>query len=526
MGSTRRAHTGSTPVSVAHPPDDDADGVGPGGARLGGAPGPGPSVAAGEDVGQDAGWAGPYTRQVVLADALAVAVALGVAYVARFSTVDEVLVVGDVTPSYLSVAVALFVGWLVALAAARTRDRRVFGTGSTEYARVAGASWRLFAVVAVAAYLLKMQLGRGFLAIAFPLGLCLLLLGRYGCRRRLHRERDHGGARSSVVVVGPRGKAEALIRQLHRNPRAGYRVTGVCLAADEGAPGDAIGGVPVRGSMPQAAAVAVATGASAIAIAGSDAMTADVVRRLGWDLEGTGIDLVLTLALTDVAGPRMLMQPVNGLPLVYVDEPRLTGWRSVVKALADRLGAAAIALVLSPVLLVVAALVKATSPGPVLYRQERVGKDGRPFSMLKFRSMHVGAHDRLAEVLAAEGVTQVGAFYKPRNDPRVTSVGRVLRKYSLDELPQLFNVVEGTMSLVGPRPQIAQEVAGYDRAAHRRLLVKPGMTGLWQVSGRSSLDPEDAMRLDVAYVENWSLVGDLLILARTARAMVTGEDAV
>ena len=287
-----------------------------------------------------------------------------------------------------------------------------------------------------------------------------------------------------------------------------------------------IDGVPVLGTHTQAASLAVRHAVAAVAVAGSDAMDREAVRQLGWDLEGTGIDLALTMALTDVAGPRVLMQPVNGMPLMYVDAPQFRGSKYVLKSLFDWCGAAAATLVLAPALLTIAVLVRVTSPGPVLYAQERIGKDGGTFRMLKFRSMHVGAHDRLAEVLAAEGVTDVGAFYKPRNDPRVTPLGRLLRRYSLDELPQLFNVLRGEMSLVGPRPQIAAEVATYDRAAHRRLLVKPGLTGLWQVSGRSNLDPRTAMRLDVAYVENWTLFGDLVILTRTAKAMVGADGAV
>ena len=254
-------------------------------------------------------------------------------------------------------------------------------------------------------------------------------------------------------------------------------------------------------------------------------ITAEAVRRLGWDLEGTGIDLALAVALTDVAGPRVLMRPVNGLPLMYVDEPHFTGLKFVAKSVFDWVGAICVTILLSPVLLAVAVAVTTTSRGPVFYMQERVGRDGRHFRMIKFRSMVTGAHDHLAEVLALEGVESVGMFYKPKNDPRVTPVGRFIRKYSLDELPQLFNVLRGDMSLVGPRPQIDNEVVQYDRTAHRRLLVKPGLTGLWQVSGRSDLSIEDGIRMDVYYVENWSLFGDMLILARTAKTILAAHGA-
>ncbi|WP_456786660.1 sugar transferase [Cellulomonas sp. P5_C5] len=458
-------------------------------------------------------------------DLAAVTVSVAVAYLVRFDVQGLPSVSGSFSPSYLSVSVTLAVAWLAALALGRTRDRRVLGSGSTEFARVFDVTWRLFATVAVIAYLLRMEIGRGYLGFAAPLGLGLLLAGRAFWRRWLHQQREAGSYQSGILVIGHRDQAARLIGQLHQNPSAGYAVLGVCVPSGEIVPGELIGGVPVLGSMDRAADVAATIGASAVAVTGSDAITADTVRQLGWDLEGKGIDLALTLALVDVAGPRVLMRPVSGLPLMYVDEARFTGGKYIAKSLFDGVMAVLITLVLLPVLAGVAICVRATSPGPVLYRQERIGKDGKRFRIFKFRTMVVGADKRLAQVLADQGVTSVGMFYKPKNDPRVTPVGKFLRRTSLDELPQLFNVLLGDMSLVGPRPQIDAEVATYDRTAHRRLLVKPGLTGLWQVSGRSGLTPEDGIRLDVSYVENWTLVGDLTILARTAKAIVRGDGA-
>ncbi|GEK21490.1 polyprenyl glycosylphosphotransferase [Cellulomonas xylanilytica] len=432
---------------------------------------------------------------------------------------------GEFSPSYLSVSVVLASAWLVALAIGRTRHRRVVGSGPAEYSRVFGVTWRLFAAVAVIAYLLRMEIGRGYLGFAAPLGLALVMAGRFGWRRWLQRRREAGDFKSGLLVIGHRDKAARLIDELHRSPHAGYGVVGVCVPTGEVAEGEKIRKVPVLGSMESAARVAQEIGASAVAVTGADAITSETVRRLGWDLEGKGIDLALTLTLLDVAGPRVMMQPVSGLPLMYVDEPRFTGGRYILKSVFDWVGAALITVLISPLLLVLAILVATTSRGPVFYTQERIGKDGRRFRMIKFRSMVSNAHDRLSEVLALEGVESVGLFYKPKNDPRVTKVGAVLRKYSLDELPQLFNVLRGDMSLVGPRPQIGAEVALYDRTAHRRLLVKPGLTGLWQVSGRSGLSVEQGIRMDVNYVENWTLFGDVLIVARTVKVVLTGDGA-
>lgn len=468
-------------------------------------------------------WWLPYATRVLLTDAVGVYVGVFTAYVVRFNANGSALVGGEFSPPYLAVSIVLMWAWIFALVVGRTQDRRLLGSGPAEYQRVFSVTWKLFAAVAIVSYMLRMEIGRGYLAIAFPLGLTLLLLGRFAWRQWLHRRRDRGELLARVLAVGHRRKVADLVTELQRRSGAGFGVVGVCLPDGE-EPGD-VAGVPVLGSVDDAARLARELHADTVAVAGSDAVTADVVRRLGWDLEGSGIDLALAMALVDVAGPRVIMQPVSGVPLVYVDEPHFTGPRYALKSSADWLAALAITVVLSPVLFLIAVLVKATSRGPVLYRQERVGVRGTTFGMLKFRTMVADAHERLAEVLAAEGVDEVVPFYKPKNDPRVTPVGRVLRKYSLDELPQLFNVLLGHMSLVGPRPQIPAEVAQYDRHAGRRLLVKPGMTGLWQVSGRNDVSPEEGIRMDVYYVENWSLFGDFIILVRTVRVVLLGAGA-
>lgn len=468
-------------------------------------------------------WYGLLTK-ILVTDTVAVGIGVFVAYVVRFNADGQAAVSGALSLSYLLLSVLIMWAWIFALVVGRTQDRRVVGSGPEQYQRVFSVTWHMFAAVAIAAYLLRMEIGRGYLAIAFPLGLALLLVGRFAWRQWLHRARRHGKGWTRVLVVGHSGKAERLLHDLARRPRAGYQAVAVCVPPGEEQSGD-LAGVPVLGSLDDVGRVARELRVDAVAVVGSDKVTGDTVRRLGWDLEGTGIDLALAIALTDVAGPRVLMQPVSGLPLVYVDEPRFTGPKYVLKSAVDWVGALVLTILSSPVLLVVAVLVKATSPGPVLFSQERVGVGGRTFRMLKFRTMVVGAHERLAEVLAAEGAGEVGLFYKPKSDPRVTRVGRVLRRYSLDELPQLFNVLRGEMSLVGPRPQIDAEVALYDRTAGRRLLVKPGMTGLWQVSGRNDLSPEEGIRMDVYYVENWSVFGDLIVLARTARVVFGGRGA-
>ena len=466
----------------------------------------------------------PYVHRIAVTDVVAVGVAVAVAYFLRFDADGAARVSGAFAPSYLVVSLLLFAAWTAALFLDRTHDHRLIGSGPAEYQRVWQASWRLGAVVAVVAYMLRMEIGRGYLGVAFPLGLTLVFIGRYSWRQWLHRQRAAGRFQSRVLVVGHLRKAALLVAELKGAPNAGFGVVGACVPASEAVGGEA-GGVEILGTMDDAATLAVDLRVDIVAVVGSDNMTTEALRRLGWDLEGSGIDIALTMAIRDVAGQRVTMQPVNGLPLVYVDEPRFAGPKYALKSVVDWVLAFVILVVVSPVLAVIAALVKLTSRGPVFYQQERVGVGSKTFKMIKFRSMVADAHERLDEALAAEGVESVGLFYKPKNDVRVTPVGRVLRKYSLDELPQLLNVLRGEMSLVGPRPQIDREVAQYDRTAQRRLLVKPGLTGLWQISGRSELSAQEGIRMDVFYVENWTIFGDLLILSRTARAMLTGEGA-
>jgi exopolysaccharide biosynthesis polyprenyl glycosylphosphotransferase len=466
-------------------------------------------------------WWSSYTARLLVTDAVAVYIAVFTAYLVRFDALGAARVSGALSINYLVVSTVLMWSWLFALVLGRTQDRRLIGVGLSEYQRVVSVTWRLFAAVAVAAFLLRMEIARGYLAIALPMGLTLVLLGRLGWRHWLRARREAGEMDVRVLVVGHRDKAEALVRELAAHRGAGFGVVGVCLPDGAADQPTTLDGIPVLGTFDDAAAVARSLGVDAVAVTGSDAMTAGAVRRLGWDLEGTGTDLALALSLTDVAGPRVLMQPVNGLPLIYVDEPKFSGPKYALKTALDWVLTLAIVVVLAPVLAVLALLVKATSPGPVIFRQNRVGRDGAVFPMLKFRSMDANASSRLDEVMS-DGV---GLFYKSKTDPRVTPLGRVLRRFSLDELPQLFNVLRGEMSLVGPRPQIDREVALYDRTAHRRLLVKPGLTGLWQVSGRSELSPEESIRMDVYYVENWTVFGDLAILVRTVRAVLGSEGA-
>jgi exopolysaccharide biosynthesis polyprenyl glycosylphosphotransferase len=462
-----------------------------------------------------------YIRTLVVLDTAMIAVAVLVGYATRFSQYEPS---GSEVP-YVLVAPGLMIAWLLSLKILRCYDDRLLGYGADEYRRVTSASLRLAATIAITGYIADVGVSRGFLAITLAVGTVLLLVARFAARKRLHLDRCRGAGWSRrVLAVGDTPHVLELVHTLRREPYAGYHVVGACIPDALLAPvPQRLGDVPVVGSFRGIPEAAAAIGADTVAITASAELTATRLRRLGWQLEGTGIDMVLAPALTDVAGPRIHTRPVAGLPLIHVEAPEFRGARKLVKGLVDRsLSLLALAL-LAPLLVLIAVAIRVDNPGPVLFRQTRVGQGGREFGVFKFRTMVVNADAMLAE-LAARNETD-GLLFKMRDDPRVTRVGRLLRKWSLDELPQLANVLIGHMSLVGPRPPLPSEVARYDGDVARRLLVKPGMTGLWQVSGRSDLSWEDGIRLDLYYVENWSLAADLTILWKTFGAVLRSRGA-
>ncbi|MGA4729541.1 sugar transferase [Micromonospora taraxaci] len=462
-----------------------------------------------------------YVRVLVVLDTTIIIIALLIGYVTRFGD-DEPT--GSEVP-YVLVAPGLVLAWLISLKALGCYNDRVIGYGADEYRRVSTASLRLAGAIAIVGYIADVGVSRGFLGLTFAVGIVGLEMARFAARKRLHRARSVGAGWSrKVLVVGDTAHVLELVHTLRREPYAGYQVVGACIPDALLAPvAQRLGDVPVVGSFRGIPEAATAIGADTVAVTASGELTATRLRRLGWQLEGTGIDLVVAPALTDVAGPRIHTRPVAGLPLIHVEAPEFRGSRKLVKGLVDRSASSLALALLLPLIAFVALAIKLDSRGPVLFRQVRVGRGGQEFDVFKFRTMVVNADAMLAE-LTARNETD-GLMFKMRQDPRVTRVGRLLRKWSLDELPQLVNVLLGQMSLVGPRPPLPSEVARYDGDVARRLLVKPGMTGLWQVSGRSDLSWEDGIRLDLYYVENWSLAADLTILWKTFGAVLNGRGA-
>lgn len=471
-------------------------------------------------------WVSGYLTRLAWTDAAIILVSIAIAQFVRFGAGSALHPVAVTKTPIIIVSIVLGACWLIALRAFHTLDRRIAGSGSQEYSRVISACLSVFGVLAMVDLLFRLDIARGFLALALPIGTVGLVLARWSWRQYLGNQRLKMKSLENVLIVGNVGSAVPLMERLIKEPTLGYGVVGVCLPAPSGsreyvAVGDTH--VPVFGTFDDVSSSVVKSGATTVAVTSAEALGHAAMQELSWDLEGLDVDMVVAPGVTDVAGPRMMLRPVAGLPLLHIDKPRYEGANRFRKALVDRVGAGLILAMVAPVLLIVAVAIRLDSKGPIFYRAKRVGINNNLFEMWKFRSMVQDA-DSLKAGLASlnEGS---GVLFKMRDDPRITRVGAIIRRYSLDELPQLFNVLGGTMSLVGPRPPLLNEVEQYDGRVARRMLVKPGMTGLWQVSGRSDLSWEESVRLDLSYVENWSIMQDAVILWKTVRAVVAKDGA-
>jgi exopolysaccharide biosynthesis polyprenyl glycosylphosphotransferase len=463
-------------------------------------------------------WQATYIRAMVFVDLLCMLVAASLAVNIRF-----------LNPSYrpqayLVITFALPIIWVFTVWLSGGYRPRFIGVGADEFRKIFNASVCLVAGVAIASYVTGFNLAREYVVIALPTLTVLNLYARYRLRKRLHRKRaQEGYAMQRVVAVGHPDSVADLISELSREPHHGLSVVGACLTGDATF-FSVISGVPVLGGIDETTQAVDLLEADTVAVLACPELSGARMRDLTWKLEEYGTNIYMAPTLLDIAESRTTIRPIAGLPLLYMEHPRRDGGRIVVKALFDRVTAALALFVLSPLFAAIALAIKAEDGGPVFFKQVRVGQSGEPFRVWKFRTMIVDAEQIRARLdQQNEGN---GALFKMFKDPRVTKPGVWLRRYSLDELPQLINVVRGEMSLVGPRPALAEEIAKYD-GTHmiRRIVVKPGITGLWQVGGRSDLSLEDSMRLDVHYVENWTLFLDLQILWKTGRAVRSGSGA-
>ncbi|MGI5347205.1 sugar transferase [Streptomyces sp. CA-250714] len=463
-------------------------------------------------------WEQRYRRTVITSDTVATAIvvaAIGIFFGARdaanwhekwgilaFGT--ELLVLG-------------------ALAVSRAWAPAVLGQGAEEFRRLGRSLFTAAVVLALGGIALASRNIKLWIFVAIPAIALITMIARYLLRLWLHDQRKEGRCLRPVLAAGSPATVRDLITRVRKFPHLGWRVEAVCTPDGLGLDGDHLDGVPVVGRLADLAGHVRRDGYRVVAVTPDPHWSPDQLQRLAWNLEGSDAEMVVAPVLMEVAGPRLHVDAVLGIPLLRVSMPTFTGARRAVKEIVDRMAAAVLLMLFAPLMVLVGLLVLADSRGGAVYRQRRVGKDGREFTIFKFRTMVAGADAARAEL--ADRNEGAGLLFKLRRDPRVTRVGAVLRRYSIDELPQLLNVLTGSMSLVGPRPPLPEESAAYGPDIRRRLLVKPGLTGLWQISGRSDLPWEEAVRLDLRYVEDWSLALDTVILWKTLRAVLQGQGA-
>ena len=456
-------------------------------------------------------WQRGYTTTSVLMDLAAALASATAAVVLRF---------GNGTPQlYILWSLLLAPVWVAMITMSRAYEYRFIGVGREELGRVLNAGVAMVALVAFSSYAAKAEVSRGFVLIALPAMVALSLVGRVFQSAWLRRQRATGACMHRTILIGSPDAVRGTVTRLHTDSSHGLAVVGICLLSGRRTD---IRDLPVSmfGDLHDVEMAVRNTGADVVTVLSGTRLTGEEMRRLAWRLEQLDAELVVCSGLTEISGARVTIRPAAHSPMLQIAHPRLSGPSRVIKGCFDRIAASVGLLLIAPVLVPIAVAVWAGDRKNPLFKQQRLGVNGQPFGVYKFRTMVPDA-DKIR--FNADGTDL--ALAKDGRDPRVTPIGRILRKYSLDELPQLLNVLNGTMSLVGPRPQPAHEFDAFSKDYRRKLLVKPGMTGLWQVSGRSDVSQEEREALDIRYVENWSLSSDVDILCRTARAVVAAAGA-
>lgn len=454
---------------------------------------------------------------ILATDAVALVIATLIGFVTRFSVAElgtsltgPIQLVGTFAP----------VLWLMVLILIGSYEQRVVGLGLTEYGKILQSALWMVALVSIVSFLGKFDTSRAYILLAIPIGTALLLLDRWLWRRWLLWKRNQGRELQSTIVIGNNEDCSRISTALTERRWAGYSV--VAEFSPPRGSGISVSNASLEW-MDQLIHRVNTERIMCIALAPSCGLSGADIRELSWRIEGRGIDLLISSALGAVTGPRLSLRVATGLPFMHLDEVGLGITKRAVKRTMDIAVSALTLIVLSPVLLLISLLVLLTSGRPVFFSQDRAGQRGELFRMWKFRTMVPDADQQREELRQISGSDEPIAKFV--DDPRITPIGRFLRRWSLDELPQLFNVFRGDMSLVGPRPHPIDDVERYRSSDVRRLLAKPGMTGLWQVAGRSDLSWEDAVELDLLYIENWSVLADVAILLRTIQAVLTRSGA-
>jgi exopolysaccharide biosynthesis polyprenyl glycosylphosphotransferase len=423
--------------------------------------------------------------------------------------------------SYGLFALVLTPIWLLALAFGGAYSRRRAGQGMVDYRLPIVTAIRLAGAASILSFALHIGLSRLLVVVYFPVLLVTSLALRSASRQALSALRRRGVGLRRLLIVGDEACVAKFADHLGRSHVHGFSVVGACVSGTTSPIGRGEQQVPVVGRPDDLVAVAQNHDVDTVLIVGDPHLRETTLQEVAWRIERSGRDLLVGPDVVDLAGPRISVADVGGLPLLHIGDPMIGVHRQTIKAFYERAVTLVLLLLLLPVFVIVAIAIVLDSGGPIFYRQERVGFHGRVFTMLKFRTMVPDA-DQMVDQLRSQN-DHDGVLFKLRNDPRVTRVGRFLRRYSIDEFPQLLNVVRGDMVLIGPRPCLPDETRHFGEAAQRRFLARPGLTGLWQVNGRSDIPWMEAVRLDLYYVENWSPWMDLMIVLRTLRVLVTGS---
>lgn len=458
----------------------------------------------------------PYRNRLIAADAIMISVAISIGLILSSRASEWGI---DPTLAIYGTPVVIALLWLALLVVRGSYDRRIIGLGTEEVRRAVSATLVLFAIVAGLSYLIRADISRAYAFISLPLGLLLVSFSRFGWRQWLYRQRATGKFLSKVIVIGSRRTIQSLADRLKQESFAGFQVV-----AQISLPQSHESVTEVHEWLDRVDEKIISHNASAIAIDPGDDAPYDVIRQLSWRLEGRNLDLLISPGSLDVAGPRLSVRPAAGLPLLHLDEAVLSRAQRASKRCLDIVGSVIAIAFFIPFMLISAMAVRLTSRGPVIYKQLRVGRAGETFIVYKFRTMEFNSDTRLSELRSEHELSD--PMFKLVDDPRITKIGGFLRRWSLDETPQLFNVFGGSMSLVGPRPHPLDDVDRYQVDAFRRLALKPGMTGLWQVQGRSDLSWDQALQLDLHYVEKWSIETDLYLLGKTVKAVLNARGAI
>lgn len=466
-----------------------------------------------------------YTRRLVVTDFILVVISIVLAAALNFhdllSTFTETEQQGllriQLNPAALAWAMGIV--WLVTLKFNGSRDDRIIGSGSDEFKRIFGSSVTVLSLLALAALFLKLDVSRLFVGNSLVLGTIALILGRWIWRQWLRNKREHNHLKERVAIAGPAALIQELADKLSKDKQGPY--TPALLIPLSGKLQTTI---KTETNFDDPATTLKRHELDALIVVGTDTMSSKHLKQIAWNMEKSNATLIVAPGLLEVAGPRVHTRPISGMPLIEIETPRYEGSQKVIKGLFDFVFSLTVLSLLIPIFVIIGLAIYFEDRGPIFFRQVRIGKDQKPFKMWKFRSMYVGADKKFDELRKQAGYETNSVQFKLKDDPRITKIGKFIRKYSIDELPQFFNVLVGHMSVVGPRPHVQTEVEMYDDHVYRRLYVKPGVTGMWQVSGRSTLSWEQSVDFDLKYVENWSLTLDLLLIAKTLSVVIKPGD--